>query len=71
MIKENNAKDKAFFDEAFNGHEVPLAIRRLSTRICRSYGINGICDPMYIANVIALELGLGDGQSNFNTTDKK
>ena len=25
----------------------------------------GICDPMYICNVMALELGLGDGRSNF------
>jgi hypothetical protein len=26
---------------------------------------NGLCDPMYILNVMAFELGLGDGQSNF------
>jgi len=26
----------------------------------------GLCDPMYMINVIAYELGIGDGQSNFN-----
>ena len=26
----------------------------------------GLCDPMYIMNVIAHELGIGDGQGNFN-----
>jgi hypothetical protein len=54
-----------FFIEAFKGAKVPENIRRLSERLCRSYGIRGICDPMYIANIIALELGLGDGQNNF------
>jgi hypothetical protein len=27
-----------------------------SVRICRAYGINGQCDPGYIANVIAEEV---------------
>lgn len=54
-----------FFKEAFKGSEVPKDIKRLSERLCRSYGIRGICDPVYIANIIALELGLGDGQGNF------
>lgn len=63
--------DKQFFDEAFTNpvtreaYEVPEDIKRLSMRVCRSYGIRGICDPMYIANVIAFELERGDGQSNF------
>lgn len=62
---------KEWFDEAFTDpvtrkpNVLPANIRRLSERICRSYGIRGICDPMYIANVIAVELGLGDGYSNF------
>ena len=52
------------FDERFDA-DTPPSIRRLSERICRSYGINGICDPMYIANITAFELGLGDGQGHF------
>jgi hypothetical protein len=73
-IREYNEKDKAFFSEAFTNpvtkepYNVPADIKRLASRLCRSYGINGICDPMYIANVIALELGMGDGQSHFNGT---
>lgn len=55
---------KEWFDEQFTAN-VPGNLRRLSERLCRSYGINGICDPEYIANVVAVELGLGDGQSNF------
>lgn len=71
QLNELRAKDKAFFDEAFTDpvtktpYDVPPKIRELATRICRSYGIWGVCDPMYIANVIALELGFGDGQSHF------
>uniref|UniRef100_A0A6M3K0E2 Uncharacterized protein n=1 Tax=viral metagenome TaxID=1070528 RepID=A0A6M3K0E2_9ZZZZ len=64
-------KDKDFFDRAFTDpvtdipYAIPPDLRRLAERICRSYGIRGICDPMYIANIIALELGRGDGKSNF------
>lgn len=66
-INEHNQKDKEFFDEAFKLHpQIPPKLRRLAERLCRSYGIRGICDPAYIANVIAVELGLGDGMSNFN-----
>lgn len=59
-------KQDEFFAEAFKGSNVPDDIRRLSERLCVSYGIRGICDPMYIANVIARELGLGDGMGNFH-----
>jgi hypothetical protein len=71
-IQEHNDADRKFFVEAFTDpttgkpYQVPVAIQRASVRLCRSYGIRGICDPMYVANIIALELGLGDGQSNFN-----
>jgi hypothetical protein len=60
-----------WFDEAFTNpvtretYPVPADLRRLSERIVRSYGIGGICDPMYIANIIALETGRGNGQSEF------
>ena len=64
---------KQWFDEAFSSavnnqpYDVPANLRRLAERICRSYGIRGVCDPMYIANVAAFELGLGDGYSRFGT----
>lgn len=75
-LADVRAKDEAFFKEAFTSsmtgqpYQVPENIKRLATRLCRSYGIHGICDPMYIANVIAFELGLGDGQSNFKMEGK-
>lgn len=47
----------------------PPPIRRALTRIYSAYPTGympaGICDPMWIANVIASEVGFGDGCSNF------
>ena len=60
-----------WFDNTFTDpvsgepYAIPANLRKVSERICRSYDIGGLCDPMYIANVIAFELGLGDGYSNF------
>lgn len=71
LIRQHNEKKEAFYKEAFTNpvtrqpYDVPKDIKRLATRICESYGIKGICDPMYIANIIALETGRGDGQSKF------
>lgn len=64
MSKKSGAL-KDFFDEAFKGVEVPADIRKAAERICFCYGIRGICDPVYIANVIAFETGRGNGKSNF------
>lgn len=70
-IKAAADADKAFFVEAFTNpvtkepYKVPADIREAAEHITRSYGIRGICDPMYIANVIAMHLGRGDGKSQF------
>ena len=56
---------KEWFNECFDGSNVPTDIRRVSERICSAYGIAGLCDPMYIANVIAKETGRGDGSGKF------
>lgn len=67
----NPVNREEFFAEAFTDpvtrepYRMPATLRTAATRICQSYGIRGTCDPMYIANVIAVELGLGDGLSNF------
>ena len=53
------------FNEAFKRYQVPERIRKASENICTEFNIKGICDPMYISNVIAFESGSGDGQSNF------
>jgi len=54
------------FTEAFKGYNVPSNIRNISEGICNEFNIKGICDPMYISNVVAVELNLGDGCGNFN-----
>ena len=70
-LADLRAADEKFFAEAFTNfmtgqpQTLPYDVKRLATRICRAYGIRGICDPMYIANVAALELGRGDGVGNF------
>lgn len=74
-IKDLNAQNEAFFKEAFTDpltrapYQIPEDLKRLARRLCQSYGIRGVCDPMYIANVIAFELGLGDGRSHFHHRD--
>ena len=57
--------EPSFFDEAFREMDVPPDIRKAAERICQAYSIRGICDPGYIANLIAKETGRGDGCSNF------
>lgn len=57
-----------WFDCAFHGAltPVPTQLRIASEQICREFKINGICDPTYIANVIAVAFGVGDGCSSFS-----
>lgn len=69
--KTAGTERSAFFKEAFTQattrkpYDVPENLKQISIRICNAHNIKGICDPMYIANVVALELGMGDGNSNF------
>jgi hypothetical protein len=58
-----------FYNDAFEGYTVPENIKNASITICDTLNIKGICDPMYISNVIAKETGAGDGQHNFITTE--
>lgn len=55
---------KEWFDKHFHPN-TPPDIREAAIHIVRAYRITGICDPQYIANVIAMHTGRGDGQSNF------
>lgn len=70
-IRSISETKKEFYKKAFNNpvtskpYLVPEGIRKAAIHICDSYGIRGECDPMYVANTIALELGLGDGRGNF------
>ena len=51
----------------------PEKVKRAIKRIYNSYPADklpqGLCDPMYIMNILAFELGIGDGQGNFNLDD--
>jgi hypothetical protein len=64
----------AFFEKAFadpktnRPYQIPGNIRQLSERLCKDNNIKGTSDPMYIANITAFELGLGNGQSDFVST---
>lgn len=51
-------------------YHVPAELIKTAICICRSYGIKGICDPMYIANTIAKDLGIGDGMHNFRVSSQ-
>ncbi len=51
--------------DPFDGHEVPAALKTMVEEILKTWAIRGLCDGMYIANVIANESGTGDGMSHF------
>lgn len=51
--------------DPFDGHEVPAALKEMVEKILKTWTIRGLCDGMYIANVIANESGTGDGMSHF------
>jgi len=58
-----------YWSKRLNGNEpekVKNAIKRIYSSYPKECMPQGICDPMYIMNIICLELGIGDGQSNFN-----
>lgn len=48
---------------------VAAAIKRVWSAYPPECLPQGICDPLYMMNSIALELGIGDGRGNFNIPD--
>ena len=66
----NPVRSRGWYDNCFEGAvDLPDAIRQASESICDRFTISGVCDPMYIANVTAFELGCGDGQGTFFLAD--
>lgn len=63
---EVDLHSKGWFDQHF-AQNIPDNIRSASEAICRQFTISGTSDPMYVANIIALELRLGDGQGKFSS----
>lgn len=60
--------DTEYWEKRLKGN-VPERVKRAIRRIYASYPVEclpqGVCDPMYIMNIIALELGIGDGRGIF------
>ena len=54
----------------FMSNQPPERVKQAIRRVYNCYPVEcmpqGLCDPMYIMNVLAVELGIGDGQGNFN-----
>lgn len=53
------------YEQYFEGYNVPRKIKEITINIMRRFTIYGLCDGMYISNVIAYETGLGDGEGHF------
>ena len=60
---------KEYWDRRFTNKD-PEKIRNAIIKVYNSFPEEcmpqGSVDPMYIMNVICKELGIGDGQGNFN-----
>ena len=61
--------DEKYWEQRFEFNP-PEKVKKAIRRIYESYPAEcmpqGVCDPMYIMNVICKELGIGDGKGNFN-----
>ena len=53
----------------FEGYKVPERIKKTAIAIMKRFTIDGLCDGMYISNVIAHTCGIGDGQGNFTSDE--
>lgn len=63
-----------FWDDRFSDL-VPYRVKAAIKRVYGAYPVKclpqGLADPMYIMNVIALELGIGDGKGKFILPESK
>lgn len=57
-------------EKYFDGYSVPASLQETVTAVCNRFAINGLCDAMYISNVIANDNGFGDGCGNFTEPQK-
>ncbi|MEZ1440049.1 hypothetical protein QVM41_27720 [Pseudomonas shirazica] len=60
------ALQPGFFEEAFKDYKVPPKIRAFAEAFCIRFNVRGICDPAYCANLVAVELKVGDGCGKFD-----
>lgn len=57
------------FDKYFEGYKVPERIKNTTIAIMQRFTFTGLCDGMYISNVIAHTCGIGDGYGNFTSDE--
>ena len=65
----NPKYDDAYWAKRFTDEDDPRivkAVKILYSSFPPKCMPQGVCDPMYIGNLIARELGVGDGQGTFN-----
>ena len=53
--------------KAFEGYEVPEKLKQTASLIMFRFNIEGICDGMYLCNVMAHQSGSGDGCGSFTS----
>lgn len=68
-IPQRPALQPRFFEEAFKDYQVPPKIRAFAEAFCIRFNVRGICDPAYCANIVALELKVGDGCGQFDNAN--
>lgn len=59
---------KEYWEKRLENNEpekVKNAIKRIYEAYPKECMPQGLCDPVYIMNIICLELGVGDGKGNF------
>ena len=61
--------DATLYERSFEGYAVPEKLKRMAVTIMKRFVITGICDGMYICNVIANQNMMGDGAGHFNGED--
>lgn len=53
------------YEKYFENYEVPEHLKNTAIVIMKQFTIYGICDGMYICNIIANISGIGDGNGTF------
>lgn len=59
-------RKRRFFDRAFESDSPPVRLRAFAEWFCLNADVNGISDPMWICNIVAYEVGVGDGLGCFD-----
>lgn len=69
---EHSVHSQEWFDEAFSkaNNKVPPVLRSFCEAFCKKYRLTGTADPLYVANVVASQMGFGDGAGTFLVSTK-